>query len=385
MNIMERLHNELRMFMQKVMCVVIMSILSVQAQLVIPQMKHRLLLADEGNQKIHYVNLLDTTKNWSVSVSSNRDMQLVGDNKLMVSNGSGYEEYDLLTHQQTKKVAIGSQIQSTFRISDQETYVGIDGTVPKISIINVASGLSKSAISIQPSVTLRIIRATTKKTFLIGGKDAGMVCEVDSMGKKIWEANVGGSPYQAVRMPSGNTIISTGYGAQIAVVDKNAKILRKFPENPKDAALTSVKPNFFGGFQVLDNGNIVVTNWQGHGSGFGASGVQLLEFDSTGVIVGGWKQNASYISSLHGVIVLDNLDTKKLNSDVNGILGPVESVHINNRNSFNVVHSEFPIAVSHREYTVSGKVLSKPLFNKSSTVTVIPLSNKSIIRTTCHD
>lgn len=371
--------------MLKVICIVVMSILSVHAQQVIPQMKHRLLLADEGNQKIHYVDLMDDTKNWSVSVPSNRDMQLVGGNKLMVSNGSGYEEYDLSTHQQTKKVSVGSQIQTTFRTSDQETYVGIDGTVPKMSIIDVASGKSKSTISIQPSITLRIIRATAKRTFLVGGKDAGMVYEFDSTGKKIWEANVGGSPYQAVRMPNGNTIVSTGYGAQIAVVDKNAKVIRKFPANPKDASLTSVKPNFFGGFQVLDNGNIVVANWQGHGSGFGTSGVQLLEFDSTGVIVGGWKQNASYVSSLHGVIVLDNLDTKVLNSDVNGILGPIETVHVLNRNSLNVAYSKFSTAVSHREYTVSGKVLSTSRFNKSNGVNVIPSLNKCFVKTTSHD
>lgn len=371
--------------MLKIICIIAMSILSVNAQQVIPQMKHRLLLADEGNQKIHYVNMMDTTKNWSISVSSNRDMQLVGDSKLMVSNGTGYEEYDLLTHQQTKKVEIGSQIQSTFRISDQETYVGIDGTVPKISIIDAASGKSKHTISIQPSITLRIIRATAKRTFLVGGKDAGMVYEFDSTGKKIWEANVSGSPYQAVRMLNGNTVVSTGYGAQIAVVDKNAKVIRKFPANPKDASLTSVKPNFFGGFQVLDNGNVVVTNWQGHGSGMGTSGVQLIEFDSTGVIVGGWKQNASYISSLHGVIVLDNLDTKVLNSDVNGILGPLESVHILNRNNFTAVPGKFFSAVSQREYTVSGKVLSTSLFNKSNRVNVIPSLNRSVIRTTCHN
>ncbi len=371
--------------MIKVLSVVVMSIFSAGAQQVIPQMKHRLLLADEGNQKIHYVNLHDTTKNWSIPVSSNRDMQLVGDNKLMVSNGSGYEEYDLLTHQQTKKVAIGSQIQSTFRISDQETYVGIDGTVPKISIIDIASGKSKGIISIQPAITLRIIRATVKRTFLVGGKDAGMVYEIDSTGKKIWEANVGGSPYQAVRMPGGNTIVSTGYGAQIVVVDKNSKVIRKFPENPKDASLTAVKPNFFGGFQVLENGNVVVTNWQGHGSGMGSSGVQLLEFDSTGIIVSGWKQNASYISSLHGVIVLDNLDTKVLNTDVNGILGPIASVHTLDQNSINKEQSRFPGVASYREFTVSGKALSISGSQKSSCVRVLPFFNKCIIRTTSHD
>lgn len=371
--------------MIKVLSIIVMVIFTIGAQQVIPKMKHRLLLADEGNQKIHYVNLLDTTKNWSIPVSSNRDMQLVGDNKLMVSNGSGYEEYDLLTHQQTKRVTVGSQIQSTFRISEQETYVGIDGAVPKISVIDMASGKSKGTISIQPAITLRIIRPTANRTFLVGGKDAGMVYEFDSTGKKVWEANVGGSPYMAVRMPNGNTIVSTGYGAQIAVVDKNSKVIRMFPLNPKDASLTAIKPNFFGGFQVLDNGNIVVTNWQGHGSGMGANGVQLLEFDSTGTIVGGWKQNASYISSLHGVIVLDNLDTKVLNSDTDGILGPVASVYTLYRNIKNKEKSRFPGAASYREFTVSGKVVSMPGSPKSSCVRVLPFFNKSILRTPCHD
>lgn len=371
--------------MFKILCIIAVSIFSIDAQAVIPQMKHRLLVADEGNQKIHYVNLSDTTKNWSISVSSNRDMQLVGNNKLMVSNGSGYEEYDLSTHQQTKKVSAGSQIQSVFRISDAETYVGIDGSVPKISVLDGA-GKSIGTITIQPSITLRIIRPTVKKTFLVGGKDAGMVYEFDSTGKKIWEANAGGSPYQAVRMPNGNTIVSTGYGAQIVVVDKNAKVIRKFPVNPKDASLASAKPNFFGGFQILDNGNVVVTNWQGHGGGMGSSGIQLLEFDSTGTIVSGWKQNASFVSSLHGVIVLDNLDTKVMNSDVNGILGPVASVQIVNKKGVDAGHAVFNKATFKRCYTISGKALPADGYkNMTGGVSVIPSVTSVLLRAYYRD
>jgi hypothetical protein len=32
-------------------------------------------------------------------------------------------------------------------------------------------------------------------------------------------------------------------------------------------------------------GNYVVTNWQGHGTDFGNSGIQLLEYDAAGVLV----------------------------------------------------------------------------------------------------
>jgi hypothetical protein len=67
----------------------------------------------------------------------------------------------------------------------------------------------------------------------------------------------------------------------------------------------------------------VVTNWEGHGGGNGSKGVQLLEYDSAGLLVWKWKQEPSLVSSLHDVIVLDGLDTTKLHDDVGGVLAPV--------------------------------------------------------------
>lgn len=131
-----------------------------------------------------------------------------------------------------------------------------------------------------------------------------------------------------MRLPNGNTLVSNGYGAQIAIVNSKREIIRKFPDNPKASSLSFYNPNFFAGFQVLKNGNIVVANWQGHGPGHGNSGAQLLEFDSTGVLVSYWKQNASLVSSLHGVIVMDALDIEKMNSDINGVLGEINSTSI---------------------------------------------------------
>jgi hypothetical protein len=163
---------------------------------------------------------------------------------------------------------------------------------------------------------------------LVGGKVAGMMCEFDSTGKKIWECNAGGEPYMAVRLPGGTTLISNGYGGQMVLADKQGAVIRKFPtteDKKKDSLFwAAAKPNFFAGFQVLRNGNIVVANWQGHGTGNGNSGFQLIEIDSALTrAVAYWKQNASMVSSLHGVLVLDSLDTKLLHSDINGVLQPL--------------------------------------------------------------
>jgi hypothetical protein len=82
-------------------------------------------------------------------------------------------------------------------------------------------------------------------------------------------------------------------------------------------------PSFYAGFQVLPNGNFVVTNWEGHGGGHGVTGRQLLEYDAAGLLVWSWQQDPNLVSSLHGVIVLDGLDTTQLHDDLDGVLTPV--------------------------------------------------------------
>jgi hypothetical protein len=86
-----------------------------------------------------------------------------------------------------------------------------------------------------------------------------------------------------------------------------------------------VHPHFYAGFQILHNGNMVVTNWQGHGPKFGDSGIQLLEYAPAGNLVWSWKQDAEKFSSLQGVIVLDGLDLTMLHiEDGDGKLAPVK-------------------------------------------------------------
>ncbi len=297
----------------------------------IPQMTHRLLLADEGNGKVHYINLNNPAEKWSATCA-NRDMQLIGNDRLMVSDngGTGYSELDVSTGTIIRHVGVAgvsNGVNSAFRLSTGEIYCARDGSPAKILKID-STGKIMSSITLSLDATVRICRPTSKGSFIIGGKVAGMMYEFDSTGNKIWECNAGGEPYMALRLSNGTTLISNGYGGQMVLADKQGKVVKKFPtteDKKKDSLFwKAANPNFFAGFQILHNGNIVVSNWQGHGAGNGASGFQLIEIDSALLkAVAYWKQNPSLISSLHGLIVLDSLDTKLLNSDCNGILQPL--------------------------------------------------------------
>jgi hypothetical protein len=289
-----------------------------------PQMKYKVIVADEGNGKVHYINLANPTERWSIT-TANRDLQLIGSDRLMVSVSDGYSEYNVKTGGFIKKVTTGSGVQSVFRINQKSTFIGTDNPASIKEVDSTGKQIKKINFALNASI--RIVRPTQAGTFLVGGKVAGIMYECDSAGTIKWEAQAGGEPYMALRLSNGNTLISTGYGCQMVLVDSKANVLKKFPtaaDKNGNQFWNQAAPNFFAGFQVLKNGNIVVSNWEGHGGSNGGKGYQLIEIDSgLTKVISYWKQDASIVSSLHGVLIIDSIDTKLLHSDIGGILAPV--------------------------------------------------------------
>jgi len=64
-----------------------------------------------------------------------------------------------------------------------------------------------------------------------------------------------------------------------------------------------VSPFFYATFQVLDDGRVMVANWQGHGAENGHKGRQLLEFGAGGKLLASWS-DPHKISSLQGILIL---------------------------------------------------------------------------------
>lgn len=126
--------------------------------------------------------------------------------------------------------------------------------------------------------------------------------------------------WKALRLPNGHTLASAGYGAFLVELDADGAVVRKF--GGKGQVPDAINPNFYATFQLLGNGDIVAANWQGHGRTHGDSGVQLVEFDSSGAIDWQWS-NAKIISSLQGVLVLDGLNTGLLYDERNGPMEPL--------------------------------------------------------------
>jgi hypothetical protein len=309
--------------------------------------KHDFIAIDEGLSDLMRVDEKEPKKNWLMHIGKPhpRDVQLVGDGRLLVSHDQGYSEYDIATGKLLKDISLYHDVSSVRRFPNGHTLiVGVDFDLPKKNkgdnplgdptghhVIFAEFDAGDHLVNRIAYVGdyARLVRETAQGTYLCGSNT--MFREGDGKGNWIREIPVEGftHAWKAVRLPNGDTLMSSGYGtskesgsAFMVEVDAAGKIVRKFGAAADVPA--GVHPYFYATFQLLPNGDVVVANWQGHGIGHNYSGVQILEFDPKGAIVWEWSDRA-FVSSMQAVLVLDGLNTALLHDERNGIMEPLPS------------------------------------------------------------
>ncbi|MEO6001024.1 MAG: hypothetical protein ABIN89_29515 [Chitinophagaceae bacterium] len=284
----------------------------------------RFLLRDEGLSQLSYTDIANPKANWYTPVPTGRDMQLVGNGRVLIGTGNGYEERDIVTGNKVTELTSFPGTLTAHRLKNGNTLLTGENWQGKqgMVLVEVDKGGTVKRLTAYPGFSYgRLVRQTTSGTFLVTADDK--VFEGNDKGEIIWQVMINATSkphvWQALRLANGQTIISTGYAKNLMLFGKDEKLIDSI------SGPAEVNPHFYAGFQILPNGNYVVTNWQGHGPKFGASGVQLLEYSPKGVLVWSWKQGPEKYSSLQGVIVLDGLDLKRMHvEDGNGRLAPVK-------------------------------------------------------------
>lgn len=288
--------------------------------------QHEFVAIDEGHATLLHINERDQSKNWIVPIGqpAARDMQLIGGGKILIGHHHGYSEFDIALGRLTKEFKSLEGVTAVRRQSNGHTLIaGVDTPGAKgVGVLELDASDREVHRAIFPGDYVRLIRQTEQGTYLMSCNDR--IREGSRDGTYLREFPVEGfyHAWKSLRLPNGNLIVTAGYGAFVVELDPSGKILRKF--GGKDQVPEKVRPFFYAMFQLLPDGNVVLANWQGHGPGFGNSGVQLLEFNSAGEIVWSWSK-AELISSLQGVLVLDGLDTSKLHDERAGVMQPLST------------------------------------------------------------
>jgi hypothetical protein len=286
--------------------------------------QHEFIAIDEGHATLLHINERDQSKNWVVPIGqpAARDMQLIGDGKVLIGHHHGYSEFDIALSRLTKEFKSLEGVTAVRRQPSGHTLIAGVDIKPTKGVVVLELDANDKEISrvIFPGDYVRLIRQTEQGTYLMSCNDR--ICEGRPDGTYLREYPVEGfyHAWKALRLPNGNLIITAGYGAFVVELDSGGKIVRKF--GGKEQMPENVRPFFYAMFQLLPNENIVLANWQGHGPGFGNSGMQLVEFNPASEIVWSWSK-ADLISSLQGVLVLDGLDTSRLHDERTGLMQPL--------------------------------------------------------------
>ncbi|HEX2877602.1 MAG TPA: hypothetical protein VHP33_40415 [Polyangiaceae bacterium] len=280
-----------------------------------PSTHDELILYDDDG-KLWYVNNAEPAKSWSVSSGSGRDLQLVGSGRVMLGKGNGWDEYQLSDGKQVAGQHGFAGTQSAHRLADGTTMLA------SVSNNSILLKMVTSAGQVQRTITyagygyVRLVRPTAASTFLVTADT--LVFEGDDQGKvlKTWTIpGKGQHVWKALRLASGNTVIATGYNATLMVFGPDQSLLKTI--GGKGGELSALDPHFFAGFTVRPNGNYFVVNSQADSNN--DKSVQLLEFDPDGKLTWQQKQPAT-VRSLEEAIVLDGLDTSKLQIETTGPL-----------------------------------------------------------------
>lgn len=155
----------------------------------------------------------------------------------------------------------GTEVHSIQSIGKDRVLIMRNGTPAMALIINTASGTIEREIPIPTAITnphgqFRRIRMTQTGTLLVPHLGDGRVVEYNQNGKILWSV-LAKSPWAAVRLKNGNTLITGDWNKYVREVDPTGKPVWDLTQ--KD--VPGIKLFNIQTANRLDNGNTVICNW----------------------------------------------------------------------------------------------------------------------------
>lgn len=138
-----------------------------------------------------------------------------------------------------------------------------NGNPAKVLILNLATGRTEKELALptgNPAFAhgqLRRVRMTRAGTFLVAHMDWDKVAEYDANGQEIWAVTVR-SPWAAVRLPNGSTLVSSNHGFARELNPKGETV---WEFTKQDATAAGISLFAVQEANRLANGNTVLANW----------------------------------------------------------------------------------------------------------------------------
>lgn len=204
---------------------------------------------------------------WSYDAPNANDVWVLPNGNLLFNTGHGVKEVT-----REKEVVFSyestSEIYACQRLANGNTFIG-ECNSGRLLEVSPSGQIVKQVHLLADGQDgghsyMRNARRLPDGSYLVCHFGAQVVREYDSNGKLVREIPAPGGPHSAIRLPNGNTLISSG--------DMNGAVPRVFEVSPTGKTvwqvsgdeLPGISLKFMAGIQRLPNGNTVMCNWLGH-------------------------------------------------------------------------------------------------------------------------
>lgn len=246
---------------------------------------------------------------WSHKAPDSNDIWLLPNGNILFTTGKGVLE---MTQQNDTVFSYrsDSNIFACQRLENGNTFVGECNTGRMLEI--APDGKIVRETSILPEGTrdagfafMRNARRLPNGHFLVAHYEGEKVCEYDRRGKLVWSVDVPGGAHSVARLFDGNTMVAVtdrNHNPRLVEFDRKGECVWEFSN--KDLPGEPLK--FLGGFNLLPDGNILITNWTGHESG--GEKTHLLLINRNKEVIATLKDfpGITTMSSVHAVTVGNN-------------------------------------------------------------------------------
>jgi len=252
-----------------------------------PFMKDRRFACGDYSGKTVSIVEADGSISWQHAAPSCNDLWIIPGGSILFSTGHGVKEVNSTTDKVLLDYNSKSEIYAVQRLANGSTFVG-ECNSGKLLTLDKDANIIK-CVNLLPEgkdgghAYYRNARVLKNGNYLVAHYGRKEVIEYTPDGKVFWQVKTPGGPHSACRLDNGNTMAACGDNGTPALVEYN-------PEGQvvwqlSNADLEGDPLKFLTGFQILPNGNVLISNWVGHGK-FGTA-PHLLEITREKKIV--WK------------------------------------------------------------------------------------------------
>ncbi len=262
--------------------------------------KHAFLAVDHEGRRLVYVDEFRPERGWSVPVPENpRDLRRVGRDRVLLSHERGLAEFELKTGKRTWMLDAFSGIQTGFATGPRGFLLG--GNAPEGIVLYELNpeGEEVRRLPVPEKRRLHIMQRLRDGNVLFPHNEPARVSEVTPEGKIVRELDVPGSADMVRVLATGHILVATGDACEIVEFDPSGAVVRRAGGREAHPTLGL---HWFCGFDLLDNGNRVVSNWLGDGRA--VDGPCFVEFDRSGRVVWTWGDK-DRVTNASNILVLE--------------------------------------------------------------------------------